>query len=561
MKILRLSLSLKNIIYYVIFILILSTCKAAPEISETPPATAELIIPEHTITGINTTVNLQCDPQITESNSADRYEWQLIKPEGSEASLTADQSNASVTLDDTEGYYIIKLTIYKNDACTGINYAYIGTPSVVHYIRAGATGADTGTDWTNAWKELPADLVRGHTYYIADGTYPAYNCTTTTEDIIPVYIKKATAPDHGTGTGWNNDTMGAGQAVFTDTDNYPPFSVNASYIVIDGQAGKEKGDAEQYGFVFSNSSTVNKYGFLAGNRNGVAAAISNIKLKHSEIINTSEGGRGFQVHGTVTSCTNLLIHSCYIHDTKSVPVYFASTAYSIVEYCYIARNHSDSVDHGEGLQTSPDGCTHCIIRYNIWEDIEGTAVIVGSSHWEVYGNIFFWTSGYYNSDPANRHVEGRTCSNGPAMGIFDGARNHSPYATRCKIYNNTIVAGYPSSGDYFANNLGVYCPAADNETFNNIWINCDKLPRLSGTHDYNMFYNNNLINNGPYFITTETNIQNASSDPFVNSANYDFRLNSETQPGKILDGIYSYDMLGNKRGASGTWSRGALQYQ
>src|ERR1700754_1598691 len=40
-----------------------------------------------------------------------------------------------------------------------------------HYIRAGSTGAQTGNDWSSAWPALPSTLVRGDTYYIADGTY------------------------------------------------------------------------------------------------------------------------------------------------------------------------------------------------------------------------------------------------------------------------------------------------------------------------------------------------------------------------------------------------------
>src|SRR5215470_3950389 len=40
-----------------------------------------------------------------------------------------------------------------------------------HYVRAGATGSGTGADWTNAFTDLPASLVRGDLYYVAAGTY------------------------------------------------------------------------------------------------------------------------------------------------------------------------------------------------------------------------------------------------------------------------------------------------------------------------------------------------------------------------------------------------------
>ena len=41
-----------------------------------------------------------------------------------------------------------------------------------HYIRDGGNG--NGTDWNNAWDDLPSSLTRGDTYYVADGTYGAY---------------------------------------------------------------------------------------------------------------------------------------------------------------------------------------------------------------------------------------------------------------------------------------------------------------------------------------------------------------------------------------------------
>src|SRR5687768_17254029 len=42
------------------------------------------------------------------------------------------------------------------------------------YVRQGATGSGNGSDWTNAYTSLPASLVRGDTYYVADGTYAGY---------------------------------------------------------------------------------------------------------------------------------------------------------------------------------------------------------------------------------------------------------------------------------------------------------------------------------------------------------------------------------------------------
>src|SRR5262245_44026348 len=69
-----------------------------------------------------------------------------------------------------------------------------------HYIRSGATG--NGSDWTNASSALPTSLVRGDTYYIADGSYSGYTVDDAVSGTQVITLKKATAADHGTDTGW-----------------------------------------------------------------------------------------------------------------------------------------------------------------------------------------------------------------------------------------------------------------------------------------------------------------------------------------------------------------------
>ena len=45
------------------------------------------------------------------------------------------------------------------------------------YVRDGASG--DGSDWTNAWDDLPGALIRGDTYYMADGNYSSYQVNDT----------------------------------------------------------------------------------------------------------------------------------------------------------------------------------------------------------------------------------------------------------------------------------------------------------------------------------------------------------------------------------------------
>jgi hypothetical protein len=77
--------------------------------------------------------------------------------------------------------------------------------AATHYVRAGASGANNGTDWNNAFTSLPATLNRGDTYYVAAGFYGTdYAFDDNNSGTTPVTMKKATVADHGTDTGWNN---------------------------------------------------------------------------------------------------------------------------------------------------------------------------------------------------------------------------------------------------------------------------------------------------------------------------------------------------------------------
>jgi hypothetical protein len=81
------------------------------------------------------------------------------------------------------------------------------------YVRVGAAGAATGADWTDAYTALPSVLVRGNTYYIADGTYGAYTFDDAVSGTSVITIRKATVASHGTETGWDN-TYGDGVTTF-----------------------------------------------------------------------------------------------------------------------------------------------------------------------------------------------------------------------------------------------------------------------------------------------------------------------------------------------------------
>ncbi|MGZ3796806.1 MAG: hypothetical protein ACXVB1_10590, partial [Pseudobdellovibrionaceae bacterium] len=117
-----------------------------------------------------------------------------------------------------------------------------------HYIRSGATGANNGSDWSNAYTALPTTLVRGDNYYIAGGSYAGMTFDTPVSGSSVITIKGATVADHGIATGWS-DTYSVEnvQAVWTSSVTF-----STSYWVFDGSVGPTwSRTPSQYGYLFN----------------------------------------------------------------------------------------------------------------------------------------------------------------------------------------------------------------------------------------------------------------------------------------------------------------------
>src|SRR4051794_15800116 len=74
-----------------------------------------------------------------------------------------------------------------------------------HYVRSGASGNASGSDWANACTDFTGacavtSLVRGDTYYVGTGSYPGRTFNTPASSTLVITIKGATAADHGTAT-------------------------------------------------------------------------------------------------------------------------------------------------------------------------------------------------------------------------------------------------------------------------------------------------------------------------------------------------------------------------
>jgi hypothetical protein len=422
-----------------------------------------------------------------------------------------------------------------------------------HYVRAGATGNGSGSDWTNAYTDLPSSLVRGDTYYIAAGTYGWHTFNDATSGSTYITVKSATVTDHGTGTGWSDSyagkaTMGAlwfksgfynisgstrtsmtsGYGMVVDMSNvnsiskcggfgsctgiwiqggYPTTNINLSYLQVKG-----------YGYSTSTCSGTSNcvYGFLAvQGEPKYGGTISNISFTYS-----------------------------YINDFGACQTMWdtGDTSNFTFDHSELDTDHYTSGCHEGGL-VSHTGDNNFTISNSVFHNMGVTAIIEilnsGTSgtddSWAIYGNIFYndsssWTVG----DGAIACINNNTCTN-------------------FLVYNNTFsgLSAQLSSGVNWS-----LASSGSVTVNNNIWhnsVNCGA-QGAGATADYDYF--NGCTGTTP----SETHMQVANTDPFTNDAGGDFHLLGGTNAGVTLPSPYNVDPTGATRGADGTWDRGAYEF-
>ncbi|NOR79745.1 MAG: hypothetical protein GQ529_02760 [Methyloprofundus sp.] len=405
-----------------------------------------------------------------------------------------------------------------------------------HFVRQGATGSANGNDWTNAYKSLPANLVRGDTYYIAAGDYPAYTFDDSLSGTSVITVKKATISDHGQNTGWRA-AYGGGQAVF---DSILTFKTG-NYI-FDGQTRNESNwfDGASYGFqVYHNGTELQN--IIIGATSSQAA--SNVTIKHVYInapyktVSTTRKIKQYAVDtntwGGGSPHTGLLFTRMYVRGSNNV-WFLRNTNGAIVEYSASEGAKSTSANHGEVVNLYYTGA-NAIIRYNQWRDeyigYGGTALVaIADPNNETAHGLSFYGNTVWDFEVGNAAVGfgGRFLSNNN------------------KVYNNTFIRGVGfNSGTAWGD-------GTNNLVYNNLYINC-KTVRHDGHSDYNGYSDSNTHSESHAQINIPTSI-------FTNYSGNDFTLKSGTIAGMTLSSPYKTDLRGITRGTDGTWDRGAFEY-
>lgn len=420
-------------------------------------------------------------------------------------------------------------------------------------ITPTGSGARTGADWNNAYAGLPSTLVRGDTYFLADGTYPPYIFNTPDSGTTRVTIKKAIGSDHCTDTGWNFATMGSAQAVFS-SGGYGEISIQSDYLTIDGQS--RTSPTSGHGIKVDGTSTVGTFAWHVH-----ASGVTGLTLRYIEV----EGGGDsktdtlpdtlFRAFG----CIDTLIEYSYFHHSSVTGFQTGACGNFTLQYSVIDHTASSPVNHGEAwadVANSVDGGSHNVtIRYNQFRDAEGTGFIVSLNAssignvdtWDIYGNIFSYTPG----NPTARQGVGNgviACING----------NH---CTNWTIVNNTFanIGGNGATGNaaigWFEGSTGT--PIIENNLWYNNQLNVNFTLNGGSTEDYNTFLNYaGSGGSGAHDVKQA----NGAASPFVDNANENYHLTAATAAGVNLSSPYNIDPDGRTRGVSGAWDRGAYEF-
>jgi hypothetical protein len=418
------------------------------------------------------------------------------------------------------------------------------------YVRPGAAGAGTGADWDDALAALPAELARGKVYLLADGDYGARTFGDAESGTEKIVVLKATEAGHGTDVGWQAD-HGDGVALFSGV------SFDTAYYVLDGARGGGRGAwNEGHGIEIQRTGDACKDN---GSLIGFGAGVSDVEIRHVHAHANNNDYPMTGVKGTY-GASRLTFAYDSIHTTFGPAFHIGDWSDVVIEDSYLAEVRSTgAIDpfcpdwHAEGI--SSIGANEDItIRNNLWDRIDGTAVLAGvnegsSTGWKVYGNVFSRsvTTIYYYNEPGTSNLQ-----------TMDGLEFH---------HNDVVHMPGTSAGSL------VVQSGSNNRVFNNIWYdNIANTFSFGGvTHDHNFFAENRRVegcdppcDKDDEGAEGETDGQVSEGSPFVlddmDPFAADFHLGAATKPGVTLPSPFDVDPDGETRGADGIWDRGAYEH-
>jgi hypothetical protein len=389
------------------------------------------------------------------------------------------------------------------------------------YVNKSATGANTGADWNNAWTALQsvnwANIQPGDAIYVAGGHYTGeLTIAKSGTSSAPIRFFRATKadPNASGAPGWQDSYDSAVIQDNPGTGNdgiYFPGGVG-NWIVIDGIVDRG------WQIQFATTGT-------AGS--GVEidqAAVSNVIFRHIYVnqpqwVNQTSDMRGFDLTPTSGLMQNITLQHCEVNRmSEGLTITLANNA--LVEYCsfHDQGNLNQATVHPNVIYAG--AVNNSTFRYNKLYNITVEGLFFNdpnTSNNLVYGNLFY--QGDIGAQSGARALEWKQAGN-------------SGY----KVYNNTFV-GLP---------IGIQ-------------------GNVSGATFSGCFFRNNIVwkmtsNFGSGWTIDHNYV--SRSDPFVNSAAFDYHLKSGSPAigiGLNLGSDYAMDIGGVVRTGT-TWDAGAYAF-
>jgi hypothetical protein len=410
--------------------------------------------------------------------------------------------------------------------------AAISSQAAERYVRQGASGNGSGSDWANAYTALPSSLNRGDTYYFADGTYGGRTFSDNASGTTPITIKKCTAADHGTEVGYNAAYCD-GKATINGT-----WAFTRPHYVIDGATRNEANwkDHAAYGFTVSGGFRASR---LDGGHVGGDCSADNITIRNVHVGNTStsyaSSNGQFYIAGFgggSVACENWTI-SRVLAQNVEIGIQCAGCKGLLVEHSYWYIGWAKESIRGQvhasdmtvrwsifedSCQKDPaDATSGCTAEIGIWDGGDGAFDNV-----KIYGNVFYKTTSEHNSD---------------AVILVGGGPNWAGSPTNNSLAYNNTIAGYQSGSARIQINGG-----SGNTCRNNVWYGVSS-----------------AVGTGASCNTSTSNVT-LTGTPFINYAGGNFQLSAATVAGVALPSPYNTDLRGIARGGDGTWDLGAYEY-
>jgi len=453
------------------------------------------------------------------------------------------------------------------------------TFAACHAVGTTSAGDGSGSSWANRMKNLPTNLVRGDTYYLADGQYGKYTFDTPNSGTSTITIKKAQSYDYGRSSdgcsndisaGWNAGTMGSGQAVWDEfyggTDTPQP-----GYLILDGNGRPGAAGVPGCGISPSTKTSASDCGLkiaasqgqdsdfdIGLNNNDGQHRSPNWTFRYFEIQGGGDANNGAYSEEEIRcrgGCDNFVVDHSYFHDTGCDFFKIPWTTSFIVQNSYIKQNISSATCHGQ-LWYTEVAASGVDFHSNIIQDIQGTGIWVcltgcQANNWNIYNNVIWRPQG------DNRP--------GPSNGIFS-CINPGNKCTNLRFIGNDVV-NY--TADY-AGALGTHCDG-NPDTFvwqNNLFYGITPGDRIdfqtcggSLTESNNVYLNSGTPKSGTN--SSDIVVPTGAPNPFVNWTAGNFRLASQiadVSNGMTLAAPFNVDAAGSQRpGSDGVWDRGAFE--